>query len=104
MSDAPSYQLHDAVLRRVAMSCEDGVLSLSFSSREGPRTVTALDLVDFRFPQLKPWGASMCVNTTVGPLVLPDSDGVLSLEIEMQSGDVIEVKAREFRVENLTVP
>ncbi len=99
-----SYELHDAVLRRVAMSCEDGVLSLSFSSSEGPRTITAVDLVDFHFPQLKPWGASMYVNTTLGPLIRPDSDGVFCFEIEMQSGDVIEVKAREFRFENLTLP
>ncbi len=104
MSEAPDYDLHDAVLRRVAMSCNDGVLSLSFSSWKGPRTVTATDLVDFRFPQLRPWGASMSVNTTLGPLILPESDGVLSLEIEMQSGDTIEIKAREFRIENSTVP
>lgn len=53
----------------------------------------ALSLVLLILPQKGPWGRSSLINQSHGP---KQQEGLQSLEIEMQSGDVIEIQATGF--------
>ncbi len=49
-------------------------------------------------PHLELWGLSVHVNRTVGPSHQEDSEW--KFEIEMQSGDTIEIVAEAFELPN----
>jgi hypothetical protein len=93
--------LHDAVLERIGVQTEDGCITVTLSPvqlENAPKRVVlvAHGFEHFVFPRKQPWGLVKVwyVNRVHGPFsVGPTMQG---LEIEMQSGDVIEMHATTF--------
>jgi hypothetical protein len=89
-----SVPLHDAVLTAIHMSWSERVCVLELSafvapgSHAVPCCLTFHGVSDLRVPHEESWGTSSSVNGGTA------HGGVF--KIEMQSGDVIEVKAHEF--------
>jgi hypothetical protein len=82
--------LHDAVLDEVRFDWKLARLEMLFSAGIGRVVLTAESATSVNIPCRMPWGPSSQVNTvTVGP-----SGGVMQIEIEMQSGDTLQVQAK----------
>lgn len=90
--------MHDWVLLSVLFEWSAGRVTLSFDRYESNEILVANSVVDLHVPQLKPWGRSVCVNEVKGPIAI--DNGLHSLEIEMQSGDVIKIVAKSFEMPN----
>jgi hypothetical protein len=88
--------MHDWVLLSVLFEWEAGRLTISFDRYEGKETLVANSVVELQVPQLNEWGPSICVNRVNGPIVI--DKGLHSLEIEMQSGDVVRIVAQSFQM------
>jgi hypothetical protein len=89
-------KLHDATLVSVRLDWETGtaVLALRTGLPEAPDvTVTAEGTAHLRCPRRLPWGESVSINEVRGPVAHENGS---RLEIEMQSGDVLEVEARSM--------
>jgi hypothetical protein len=86
--------LHDAVLRLVEINWEKKrcVLHVSTlnptSGTAAPYTLVFEGVTLLSIPHNEPWGPSSCINSA--------SSVVDGFKIEMQSGDIIEVKATRF--------
>ncbi len=91
--------LHDATLRLIVFDWENGMLRLKLQTGLSESDVTILaasGVSDVKCPRLFPWGPSCSVNSVH---IQALSDGNRYLTIEIQSGDVIEVKCREVSFE-----
>ena len=93
-----SVDLHEAILESVAIDVEAGtvVFVLTPAQFDGaPECVTfiARGWKSFACPKQEPWGhaAVWYVNEARGPSKL--ESGLQHLELEMQSGDVVEIDA-----------
>jgi hypothetical protein len=89
--------LHDATLQTVNFGWETGVVRLTFEvgvASSDLAIVEAEGVTSLKCPRLYPWGSSSSVNAAA---VEESVDGKL-LTIEMQSGDVLEVRCREVAV------
>jgi hypothetical protein len=92
-------RLHDAVLHSIVIDWRAGtveiVLTVSGSSH-GRLSLRAEGLTALSCPRAHPWGGSVHVN---GATIVPgDPDGARLLAIEMQSGDVVQIRASDFHV------
>jgi hypothetical protein len=65
------------------------------------RQLVGLRTVELSVPHLEPWGPSVSINGVEGPTLGPD--GNFLLEIEMQSGDVIALRAGAIELRE-TIP
>jgi hypothetical protein len=79
----------DWTLARVTIVLKDGTSST--------RTLIAEGVRNLRAPRESDWGPSVSVNTF---LIDALSVGTQRLQIEMQSGDVIEIVAERFDIPN----
>ena len=91
--------LHDATLDGLSLDWKTGVLR--FMIRLESHQVThlelqAIELKRLSCPRLNEWGKSSFINEVRGPVVV--NEGSIRLEIEMQSGDVIEIEATEVHL------
>lgn len=92
--------LHDAVLGRVIVDWDAGTATLTLDSCEDPSRkidVKAEGLRALLLPRREPWGQGG-VTSINDMRQSPTSDGGVHLDIEMQSGDHIEVEARRISV------
>lgn len=87
-------KLHDATLKFVQLEWTSGVLRYEFNTAEGAVTLHVDGVTLLNCPRVMPWGPSRSVNTVS---VQADSDGV-QLLVEMQSGDLLEVRGRRISV------
>lgn len=85
-------ELHDAVLSQVHLHWEEGTLDLVLRP-----VATSSDIIvrfdglsQFHCPRLAPWGHSIYVNRVTE--ALNDSSTLRRLQIEMQSGDVLDIE------------
>src|SRR4051812_38865187 len=90
--------LHDAILTSISLEVDAKTITLSLKPipLEGAPdhvSLVAHDWKKFSCPKEEPWGnaAVWQVNQTRGPFEV--KSGLLHIELEMQSGDVIEIYA-----------
>jgi hypothetical protein len=88
--------MHDWTLLSVLFEWKAGQATLSLRSHEGDRVLVAHSVVDFHVSQFKEWGPSVSVNEVKGPFTT--DQGLQSIEIEMQSGDIIKIIAASFEM------
>lgn len=93
--------LHDAVLAEISVTWGDlGRIELTLLPNEAyikpsrPITIAGEGLRSLVCPQENPWGPSDIINR------MSASEGTeyMRIEIEMQSGDVIQAEARSFAI------
>ena len=93
---APELHLHDATLISVEFVWQDGVCKLNFQkwSTEqqmvAPFVITFNGVTNLSMPRKEEWGSSISINEA------KNINGVFS--IEMQSGDVISIAARDCQI------
>lgn len=90
-------QFHDWTLAELHFDWAQARVTVIFEGPQSARSVLVASEVSFlEVPRESPWGNSVSVNT----LHIADLVGRVeqSLEIEMQSGDVIRISARKFEV------
>jgi hypothetical protein len=87
--------MHDWTLISISFEWETGIAVLAFR-RDGPQLVSvrAEGVSNLEVPRLNEWGPSVSVNEVRGPT--NGLTGSQTLEIEMQSGDVIRITAISF--------
>jgi hypothetical protein len=94
--------MHDWTLISVQFKWKAGRVVLSFRTPEAEvSSLVAEGVFDLHVPQKKDWGPSVSVNEIRGPS--GNMSGRQKLEIEMQSGDVIEIEAVSFEFPTPTV-
>ena len=89
-------KLHDATLVSVQLDWATGtaVLALRTGLPEAPIVaVIGEGTTHLRCPRKLPWGESVSISEVRGPVA---HEHGARLEIEMQSGDVLEVEARSL--------
>ena len=87
--------MHDWTLLSISLEWENGATVLSFR-RNGLQLVSvrAEGVSKLVIPRMNEWGPSVSVNELRGPT--KDPPGPQTLEIEMQSGDVIKITGTSF--------
>jgi hypothetical protein len=88
--------MHDWTLLSIAIDWKTGAVALHLASSAGQTELRAEDMREIRIPRAQPWGPSVSINTVDGPN--PHDEGLLRLAIEIQSGDLIEIVARSFKM------
>ncbi|GAA3677798.1 MULTISPECIES: hypothetical protein [Acetobacter] len=91
--------LHDARLTRLTLDWQSGLLSFHLVTGEGPVILTAQRVRNLECPRLHPWGPSVSVNE-ITTCALEEE---LRLQVEMQSGDIIEVICADFNLQQALV-
>jgi hypothetical protein len=98
--------LHDAILESVTIQSRAATVALTFLPIAYAGAPAAIRLVAhkwrlFSCPKRDPWGVSSewRVNESRGPFQI--EEGLTRIELEMQSGDTIEVQAQ--RIERVDV-
>jgi hypothetical protein len=93
--------LHDAVLENVCVHAEEGrvafeITPIQFNKASERVVIVARQFEHFIFPRKQPWGLVKVwyVNEVRGPFSLGSK--LQRLQVEMQSGDVIEIHATSF--------
>lgn len=92
--------LHDATLKSVNFGWEAAVIQLTFKVGVGASDVAIVEaegVTSLKCPRLLPWGPSNSVNTTA---LTELADGQF-LTVEMQSGDVLEIRCRGVAVKQV---
>jgi|GraSoi2013_115cm_1033766.scaffolds.fasta_scaffold50982_2 hypothetical protein len=90
--------MHDWTLLSVVFEWKAGQATLSFRSDAGNKVLVARSVVELHVSQFKEWGPSVSVNEVKGPFAT--DKGLQSIEIEMQSGDIIKIIAASFEMPN----
>ena len=100
MNTVPDFaDLHDATRDDVCLDWRTGLVRIAIRLEADEVTHVELHALETRYlacPRREDWGKSTYINEVRGPR--PVDLGGVRLEIEMQSGDVIEVEAREVLV------
>lgn len=86
--------MHDWSLINIAFDWQSGRVTVALRSYNKQWALVADGVTDLRVPKLQEWGPSSSVNGTSETVA--DATGTTHLKIEMQTGDVIEIVAREF--------
>jgi hypothetical protein len=89
--------LHDATLKSVNFEWETAAVRLTLKTGVAPSDVAVVEaegVTSLNCPRLQPWGPSSSVNAAALEEL---ADGKV-LSIEMQSGDVIEIRCRAVAV------
>jgi hypothetical protein len=87
-------EMHDWTLKSIFYVWKTARVELSFESTESTQTMLVGEEVEeLQVPQKRNWGPSVSVNRIYGPT---DTGLVREMAIEMQSGDVIKIRARSF--------
>jgi hypothetical protein len=94
--------MHDWTLLSISFDWGTGNAVLTFR-RSGSELVSvqAEGVSNLQVPRMNEWGKSVSVNEVRGPS--KDVGGLQTLEIEMQSGDVIKITALSFIFPSETV-
>lgn len=89
-------QFHDWTLAELHFDwCQATITVMLNGPMSARQVLTAIDASLLEVPRENPWGKSVSINA-IRLEGMPDKD-VQALEIEMQSGDVIRINAREIR-------
>jgi hypothetical protein len=88
--------MHDWVFAKASIDWERAVARLEFNWDGKLKVVRAVGFSGIHLPRQLPWGPSASVNRCDGPT--RRQGGEYGLAIEMQSGDTIEITARQFEM------
>lgn len=88
--DAQLGLLHDATLVALQLDWTSGVVILSIRTATGDVRLVVASSVGVRCPRECPWGPSASIGSA--RVVAEAKGGVMRLEIEMQSGDLLVVR------------
>lgn len=89
--------MHDWIFEAIFVDWKQSRVQLCFENIDGQKvTILVEGMVDVHVPQKRPWGPSICVNSVAGPL--DAGNGLRTLQIEMQSGDIISIVAQIFNM------
>ena len=88
--------MHDWTLLSVLFEWGNGQTTLSFKNQSGDEVLVAHSVVELHLTQFNEWGPSVSVSEVRGPYDM--DNGLQSIEIEMQSGDVVKVTAKSFQM------
>ena len=92
-----SHQMHDWILIEVRVDWAVGRVQVDLSPKPGEVSrVIARDFLKIEVPRRQEWGEGVSVMTHVGPDQY--EAGLRRLSILMQSGDSIEIIAREIEM------
>lgn len=87
--------MHDWTLKRIEFDWHAARVTLDLEdSNCTMRTLTADGVQDLQVPRFNAWGPSVSVNEVSE--VVPISSELQRLNIQMQSGDVIQILAQRF--------
>jgi hypothetical protein len=92
----PYQTLHDTELVSATVEWKTGTAILQIGDGSRKVRLSAAGLRSLKMPRAHPWGPSRFINAVHGPAQLPD--GLASLQIQMQSGDLIELIAQYFEI------
>jgi hypothetical protein len=90
-------ELHDAVLASMTIRWEDGRTDLvvrPVSVTPHDVTLRLTGVTRLMWPRQAPWGFSLHINRVDGPIKLDET--TQQLQIEMQSGDTIEIDYQDL--------
>ncbi len=91
--------LHDGTLDGVSLDWGTGLVRLAIrleSYQVDSVEIHAIETRSLVCPRREEWGRSSFINDVRGPNALPG--GGVRLEVEMQSGDIIVIEAKEIRI------
>lgn len=90
--------LHDAVLEELRIDYQAGTAVIVFKTAAGKANLTAEGVLMVRAPRREPWGSggSASVNEVRGPAPIYAEASAVQVEIELQSGDLLEIEARKI--------
>ncbi|MBC3915977.1 hypothetical protein H8L32_00635 [Undibacterium sp. CY18W] len=87
--------MHDWTLISLRFDWNEARVTLSLNNTASDTVYLVAENVARLFvPKMDEWGKSVSINEIIGPT--RQSDGIEILQIEMQSGDVIEIAAASF--------
>lgn len=87
--------MHDFTLLNISIEWASGIAKVVLLNNESSEIFIHMDgLILAKVPRLNEWGKSISVNKVIG--VTQTSCGNMKLDIEMQSGDVIELVAEKI--------
>ena len=87
--------MHDWTLLNVNFRWEDGELEIKFKNQDSKVvSLISKDTKNLILPKKDDWGKSASVNEVKGPLLI--GGNLKKIEIEMQSGDIIEILSSEI--------
>jgi len=87
LSDIEALPLHDSTLISVDMLWKEARCKLTLLLSTGKHRLEFSNVTTVRIPRESPWGPSISVNSA------SVKNGIV--EIQMQSGDTIEIAARD---------
>jgi hypothetical protein len=85
--------LHDWLLDSIQLDWGAAIVKLHLQW-QGAHVLTAEGVTDLQVPHAYPWGPSQSVLEHDGPIDV--GNGVQSLKVQMQSGDLITISGRSF--------
>lgn len=86
-------RFHDAILCNTNVDWQLGSALITLTTAESDKLLSVVGLKSLSCPRFEPWGPSFYVNSTTH---ITGETGRQSLEIEMQSGDLIRIEADLF--------
>ncbi|WP_411705596.1 hypothetical protein [Edaphovirga cremea] len=87
--------MHDYTLLDIFIEWKSGVARIDLLDNDSLKvSININELIFSGVPRLHEWGESVSINNLIGPVLTPS--GSMKLEIEMQSGDVIELIAKNI--------
>jgi hypothetical protein len=88
-------RMHDWLLLDIRFKWEDSYVTILLRHNVTEyEQLTIGGVSNLHVPKLNEWGPSESINEVRGPVLV--RDGIQRLDIEMQSGDVIEIEATSF--------
>jgi hypothetical protein len=92
--------LHDAVIEALRLDYGPGTVLVVFRTAAGRVHLDAQGVVLVNAPRREPWGkgGSASVNEVRGPRPLDAGSSANRIEIELQSGDVLEIEAETISI------
>lgn len=98
LSARAGFELHDATLEEISFDWTQGTAYMRIKSgSRGALVLVATGVHSLEVSRHQPWGESVSINEVRGPE--PRSNGLHQIEIEMQSGDTITVRANAFEIQ-----
>jgi hypothetical protein len=94
MTELDLRHLHDWTLLRIEIDWEQAEAKFDLLGPTGERKLLARGLRRISLAREEPWGSSVSINAV--KVVRDDPSGLASVEMEMQTGDLIEFVCTHF--------
>lgn len=90
------FHLHDWSLIGLDINWQQAIIEVELSHGAGEAKLVINGFTTLNVPQKNDWGKSISINKSNGPILV--KNGLMHLEIEMQSGDLIKIKGKNFEL------